>query len=50
MTLGERGAVLVEANTSRHFPVPSVKAIDSTGAGDIFSGVFMLLFIGQRSA
>ncbi|MCX6001048.1 MAG: ribokinase [Chloroflexi bacterium] len=41
VTLGERGAVLVDGNTSRHFPAPSVKAIDSTGAGDIFSGVFM---------
>jgi len=41
VTLGERGAVLVEGNTARHFPSPSVKAIDSTGAGDIFSGVFM---------
>jgi ribokinase len=41
VTLGERGAVLVEANNARHFPAPSVKAIDSTGAGDIFSGVFM---------
>jgi ribokinase len=41
VTLGEQGAVLVDGNTSRHFPAPSVKAIDSTGAGDIFSGVFM---------
>jgi len=31
----------VDSNTARHFPAPAVKAIDSTGAGDIFSGAFM---------
>ena len=41
VTLGEQGAVLVDSNTARHFPAPAVKAIDSTGAGDIFSGAFM---------
>jgi ribokinase len=41
VTLGEQGAMLVEGNIARHFPAPSVKAIDSTGAGDIFSGAFM---------
>ena len=41
VTMGERGAVLVDGKTSRHFPAPPVKAVDSTGAGDIFSGVFM---------
>ena len=25
----------------RHFPAPSVRAIDSTGAGDIFSGALL---------
>ena len=41
VTMGEQGSVLVEGNTARHFPAPSVEAIDSTGAGDIFSGIFM---------
>jgi ribokinase len=41
ITLGEQGSLVVEGNTAMHFPAPSVKAIDSTGAGDIFSGVFM---------
>ena len=41
ITLGALGAVLVTGNTVKHFPAPRVEAIDSTGAGDIFSGSFM---------
>jgi ribokinase len=41
VTLGAQGAVLVSNNMARHFPAPKVKSIDSTGAGDIFSGSFM---------
>lgn len=41
ITLGALGAVLVTGNTVKHFPAPQVKAIDTTGAGDIFSGSFM---------
>ncbi len=37
ITLGEKGAVLVTNSKSQHFPAPNVEALDTTGAGDIFS-------------
>jgi ribokinase len=40
VTLGEKGAVLVSEDDSAYFPAPKVNAIDTTGAGDIFSGGF----------
>ncbi|MEN8227711.1 MAG: ribokinase [Bacteroidota bacterium] len=40
VTLGEQGAVLVNSEGSEYFPAPEVEAIDTTGAGDIFSGAF----------
>ena len=41
ITLGEKGAVVVGQSETSFFPAPDVKAIDSTGAGDIFSGALM---------
>jgi ribokinase len=41
ITLGAAGAVLVTENHTEHYPAPEVQAIDSTGAGDIFSGGFL---------
>ena len=41
VTLGEQGAVLVTNDGSRFFAAPRVEALDSTGAGDIFSGALM---------
>jgi ribokinase len=41
ITLGDKGAVLCSGKDSRHFRAPSVNAIDSTGAGDIFSGALL---------
>jgi ribokinase len=38
LTLGERGSLLVTAEGSQHIPAPSVRAIDTTGAGDAFVG------------
>ncbi len=38
VTLGARGAVAVGRNGEEHFAAPSVKAIDSTAAGDTFIG------------
>lgn len=38
VTLGERGALLREAQIRRVFPAFSVQAVDTTGAGDAFSG------------
>jgi ribokinase len=38
LTLGERGSLLVDAKTTEHVPVETVKALDTTGAGDAFVG------------
>ncbi len=38
LTLGERGSLLVTDSTTEHVPVESVKALDTTGAGDSFVG------------
>lgn len=38
LTLGERGSLLVTAEGSELFPAPSVRAVDTTGAGDAFVG------------
>ncbi len=38
VTLGERGALLRDAQNQRLFPAFSVHTVDTTGAGDAFSG------------
>jgi ribokinase len=38
VTLGEWGALLLEGQRAVHIPVPQVKAVDTTGAGDAFIG------------
>lgn len=38
VTLGERGSLLVDAGQKIHVAAPSVKAVDTTGAGDAFVG------------
>ncbi|RIK46628.1 MAG: ribokinase [Chloroflexi bacterium] len=40
ITLGKDGAVLATETGAAHFPAPIVHAIDTTGAGDAFCGVF----------
>ena len=40
VTLGEKGAVLVDENKTLYFDAPEVNAIDTTGAGDSFIGTF----------
>jgi ribokinase len=37
MTLGENGALLVNASSCTHFPAVQVQAVDTTGAGDAFN-------------
>jgi len=39
VTLGEEGALLLERGGTLHIPAPRVRAIDTTGAGDVFNGV-----------
>lgn len=41
VTLGAGGVVRVNDTGAEHFAAPKVEAIDSTGAGDIFSGGFL---------
>ena len=40
VTLGEKGAVVVDENKTHYFEAPTVNAIDTTGAGDSFIGTF----------
>lgn len=39
VTLGARGALVVDGNGSEHVPAPAARVVDTTGAGDTFSGV-----------
>ena len=41
ITLGEKGAVLVSTDKEKYFPPVKVNAVDTTGAGDCFSGALM---------
>ena len=38
ITLGAKGALLVNANGSLHFPAPKIKPVDTVGTGDCFTG------------
>lgn len=61
LTLGASGVWMAAAESSRHFPAPAVKAVDSTAAGDTFIGGFAAAIaagedlqsairVGQRAA
>jgi ribokinase len=49
LTLGEKGAIYKDLNGQTSQPAYSVKAIDSTGAGDTFVGYFLAGFIERSS-
>ena len=40
VTLGPAGAVVAHEGEARSFPAPQVTAVDTTGAGDAFTGAF----------
>jgi len=42
VTLGAEGCTVFAEGQSRHFPVPVVDEVDSTGAGDIFAASFFV--------
>jgi len=44
VTLGAAGLVLATGTEVEHFPAPQVASVDSTGAGDVFSGGFLAGF------
>jgi ribokinase len=46
ITLGERGSLLVNQETTLHVPAPQVTAIDTTGAGDAFVGSLAFFLAG----
>ncbi len=46
VTLGERGALVVEQNAVEHLPPIRIEAVDPTGAGDAFIGS-LATFLGE---
>ena len=47
LTLGERGALLVDQDTVENIPAVKVDAVDPTGAGDAFVGS-LAVYLGER--
>lgn len=47
ITLGEQGTVCVTAGKEQYFPPIKVDTVDTTGAGDVFSGAFMRALAGD---
>jgi sugar/nucleoside kinase (ribokinase family) len=41
VTLGPRGAMLLDGNQLYRVPAPRIDAVDATGAGDVFRGAFI---------
>jgi len=41
VTLGSRGAMLLDGDRLHLVPAPTVEAVDATGAGDVFRGAFI---------
>ncbi len=48
VTLGGRGALLVEAGGSTPIPPVAVTPVDTTGAGDAFIGSFARYYVAER--
>lgn len=48
LTLGSRGALIVDKSGAQHVPARKVKAVDSTGAGDAFVGS-LAYFLSRKS-
>lgn len=46
VTLGSAGAVIVDAGEAHHLPAPVVTAVDTTAAGDAFSGALATAVAG----
>jgi len=48
VTLAERGSILIKDSRLYRIPPFPTKAIDSTGAGDVYAGAFVANFLNQR--
>jgi ribokinase len=46
LTLGASGAICADHTGSHHVPAPSVRAVDTTGAGDAFAGAVAFTLAG----
>jgi len=49
LTLGDRGALVVNGEGVRHVPAVTVQAVDPTGAGDAFVGS-LAVYLGQGTS
>lgn len=49
VTLGEKGALLVTGEGTKHFPAKRVKAVDTTAAGDAFSAAVCVALAEGKS-
>ena len=49
VTLGSKGAMLLEGDRLHHVPAFVVEAVDTTGAGDVFRAAFIYALLQQQS-
>jgi sugar/nucleoside kinase (ribokinase family) len=50
VTLGPRGAVILDGDRLVHEPAVAIEAVDTTGAGDVFRGAFIVAFLRGEGA
>jgi sugar/nucleoside kinase (ribokinase family) len=50
VTLGSRGSMLLDGDQLHSVPAPTVRAVDATGAGDVFRGAFIYALLRGDSA